>query len=100
MKLFKLISLVDYFYKIASLDNLSDIEREQLGQSVPGSKFQYVSKDKWDEFRKYLLERSSKSNPLLDPELTAYTPGETFNLLDKYTDIAVLSFGIIFLIIF
>ena len=81
MRRFHLISLIDYFYKLASFDNLSDLEKKQLSQPVPGSNFQYVDKDKWNEFREYLLNRSTKSNPSLDPELTAYTPGETVKLL-------------------
>ncbi len=67
--------------KVASIE-LSELEKSQLGQPKPGSKFPYVSQDKWDEFRKYLLDKSLKSNPKLDKDLTAYTPGETVNLLN------------------
>lgn len=86
MKISKLAQIVDMFYRLASENEelsieLSELEKGQLGQSVPRSKFPYVSPDKWEAYRQYLLERSRKSNPKLDPELTAYTPGETIGLL-------------------
>lgn len=61
---------------------LSEEEKSQLGQLKPGSSFSYVKPEDWKKFREFLVERSKKSNPLLDPELTAYTPGETVNLLN------------------
>lgn len=59
----------------AAYSKLSAVERDQLGQ--PG----YISREDWPRFRKFLLDRSMASNPSLDPELTAYTPGETVHLL-------------------
>ncbi len=86
MKISKLAQIVDMFYRLASENEelsieLSELERGQLGQSRPGSEFPYVDPGKWEAYRQYLLERSRKSNPKLDPELTAYTPGETVSLL-------------------
>lgn len=65
---------------------LSAGERAQLGQPKPlkngkQSSYRFVPKDRWDEVRALLLARSKKSNPSLDPALTAYTPGETRALL-------------------
>lgn len=57
-----------------SFKNLSKIEISQLGTS------NFVSKEQWPYIRKYMLLRSLKSNPKTDPNLTAYTPGETWNL--------------------
>jgi hypothetical protein len=54
--------------------HLSEIEINQLGQP------RYISKEMWPQFRKWLVERSQASNPQLDPNLTAYTPGETLAL--------------------
>lgn len=61
----------------ASYSKLSDVEKSQLG--TPG----YISREDWPRFRKFLLNRSLASNPGLDPELTAYTPGETIHLLNN-----------------
>lgn len=63
--------------------DLSDEERAQLGESKPGSSYSYVKPEDWKEFRSFLVEQSKGSNPLLDSELTAYTPGETVNLLNN-----------------
>jgi hypothetical protein len=87
MKIWKLAQAVDAFYRLASENerasiDLSDIERGQLGQSRSGSNFPYVGREKWEPFREYLLNRSKRSNPKLDSELTAYTPGETVKLLN------------------
>ncbi len=65
---------------------LSATEREQLGEQKilasgkPGSA-RHPSAAEWSKVRAHLLERSLKSNPALDPALTAYTPGETLHLL-------------------
>jgi hypothetical protein len=88
MKNYKLIQNINLFYKLASETDdypivLSDLEKSQLGQSRPGSEFPYISPDKWDSFRQYMLDRSKKSNKKLDETLTAYTPGETVNLLNN-----------------
>ncbi len=61
---------------------LSDGERQQLGQQKPGSKYRYVSETEWKKLRKILVEKTIKSNPLInDVSLIAYTPGETVRLL-------------------
>jgi hypothetical protein len=41
----------------------------------------YPSPQEWPLIRRHLLDRSLQANPLLDPALTAYTPGETVGLL-------------------
>jgi predicted RNA-binding protein len=54
--------------------NLSAVEKSQLGTK------NYIPFKDWPMFRKYMFNKSKHSNPGLDPELTAYTPGETVNL--------------------
>lgn len=66
--------------------NLSGVEQEQLGKakvlrSGRESEFNYPNASMWKKLRAYLVERSLRSNPKLDLELTAYTPGETWELL-------------------
>jgi len=61
--------------------NLTQTEIDQLGSP------KYISKEMWPQFRKWLVQRSLASNPLLNPELTAYTPGETLALF-KHPEIA------------
>lgn len=61
----------------ASFSKLSDVEKSQLG--TPG----YISREDWPRFRKFLVARSLASNPDLDTNLTAYTPGETIHLLNN-----------------
>lgn len=63
--------------KKKSYEKLSDTELNQLRQ--PG----YVPYNLWPTFRKFLLDRSLASNSSLNPELTAYTPGETIHLLNN-----------------
>ena len=63
--------------KNKSYEKLSDTEKKQLEE--PG----YVPFELWPVFRKFLLERSMASNGSLNPELTAYTPGETIHLLNN-----------------
>jgi len=65
--------------KAASYNKLSYTELGQLNQDG------YVPYAMWPAFRKFLLERSMASNSSLDPELTAYTPGETLHLLNNST---------------
>jgi hypothetical protein len=60
--------------KANSFKNLSETEKNQLGTS------NFVTMEQWPFVRKYMLERSLQSNPQTDPELTAYTPAETWNL--------------------
>ena len=78
----------EYFRSLSDEDKrlfemLTPSELEQLGRQIEGSQFKYVSALKWLEFRRFLQERSLKSNPKLDLELTAYTPGETLSLLQN-----------------
>jgi hypothetical protein len=63
---------------------LSDSEKSSLGQLHPSSKKGYKYIHNWKTFRDYLVSRSKKSNPNLDTELTAYTPGETLDLLNHH----------------
>jgi hypothetical protein len=65
---------------------LSNREKEQLGsvrllQNGLPSAHPFPSPDLWPDIRNHLVARSKKSNPSLDPSLTAYTPGETLDLL-------------------
>ncbi len=63
---------------------LSSFERAQLGKRKSDkSQFRYTSDREWIRLRKILVERSTRSNPLLDPTFTAYTPGETLQLMKK-----------------
>lgn len=62
--------------KIKSYEKLSATELQQLHQKG------YVPYDLWPTFRQFLLDRSIASNGSLNPELTAYTPGETIHLLN------------------
>ena len=65
---------------------LSEVEKAQLGRKKrlangTESDFAHPSAAMWKRLREYLVERSLKSNPKLDRDLTAYTPGETLGLL-------------------
>lgn len=62
-------------------ESLDDEEIAQLGTKK--KTYDYVTKDEYEKLRPYLLQRSQKRNKLLNPELTAYTPGETLELLTK-----------------
>jgi hypothetical protein len=67
---------------------LSPYELSQLGTSIKGQKSptEYVPKEDWPRLRKLLVMRSMEGNRLLkDPTLTAYTPGETWHLLQHPT---------------
>ena len=69
---------------------LSQLEREQLGslrlrQDGKPSTHPYPEASQWPAIRALLLARSMKANPQLEPELTAYTPGETEALLQHPT---------------
>jgi len=66
---------------------LSDAERRQLGQPV-GKESSYISAAEWPRVRSYMTTKSQYANPNLDPELTAYTPGETVKLLQHKTIVA------------
>lgn len=62
---------------IQSLDKLNDIEKMQLGSDG------YPNIGEWCQLRDFLVERSVVSNPLLNPDDTAYTPAETLELMKK-----------------
>lgn len=69
-----------------ALGHLSPVERDQLGQpkALRGGKAsasRHPPAELWPQVRQHLLDRSLKSNPKLNPALTAYTPGETLALL-------------------
>jgi hypothetical protein len=66
--------------------DLSPAERAQLGaprlrRDGTPSAHPYPSAEQWPRIRDYLVARSLRSNPLPDEALTAYTPGETLDLL-------------------
>jgi hypothetical protein len=63
--------------KKKSYEKLSSTELQQLRREG------YVPHDIWPTFRQFLLDRSIASNDSLNPELTAYTPGETIHLLNN-----------------
>ena len=63
---------------------LSDIERSQLGTRATKTK-RYISSEDWPLLREDIVSRRSAIFPdefKLNPELTAYTPGETLDLLE------------------
>lgn len=82
MRELSIMSRVEYLINavLESVD-LSDTEKEQLGKPFgkPGSGTHYVTQ--WNKVRQHFQNRSSKRNPNLDSELTAYTPGETRQLM-------------------
>lgn len=59
----------------AALNNLSPREIEQLGTN------NYPDPVEWAFIRAYFVERDGRRRPLMQPDLTAYTPGETQKLL-------------------
>ena len=59
----------------SAFQNLSDVEKAQLGTG------NFISAEDWPRFRKYMLTKSIASNPSTNPDLCAYTPGETLHLL-------------------
>lgn len=62
------------------LNEVSDFEKNQMGTKK--LTYNYVSQQEWPKLREYLVQQSLARNPNLDTELTAYTPGETLELLD------------------
>ncbi len=60
-------------------ESLSDSEKEQFGTTK--KTYNYTTEEEWEKLRPYLVKKSQKRNPNLNTELTAYTPGETENLL-------------------
>lgn len=68
--------------KAHTLSKLSDIERSQLGNPRGGkSAKNYMSVDDWVVIRDYHVRKRISINPETDPNLCAYTPGETLKLL-------------------
>jgi hypothetical protein len=66
------------------LSKLSDIERTQLGTPYGGtSKKTYMSPDDWIVIRDLVLRKALARNPETNPNLCAYTPGETIKLLNN-----------------
>lgn len=63
--------------KIKAFENLSEVEKSQLGTK------NFVSREDWPYFREYMVRRSVAGNPKTDIELTAYTAGETWNLFQN-----------------
>jgi len=67
---------------------LSSVELEQLGEKHPTSSFDYINKDNWDKLRQDLVSKKPSRSYVetdefkYDPELTAYSPGETLALLE------------------
>jgi predicted RNA-binding protein len=55
---------------------LSAIEIKQLGTG------NVITSELWPRFRKYMVTKSLHTNPKTNPELCAYTPGETLNLFN------------------
>lgn len=66
-----------------TLNKLSDVERSQLGKSKSGtSKRNYMSEEDWIIIRDYHLRYALERNKGTNPDLCAYTPGETLKLLN------------------
>lgn len=68
---------------------LSEAELDQLGGPSPTSQFDYIDKDNWERLRDRLVSKKPSRSYVetdefkYDPELTAYTPGETLALLEN-----------------
>jgi len=74
------------FKEWLKINEVSDKEIAQMGTKKIGKggeelTYPYVSPSEYDELRPHLISNSLKRNKKLDPELTAYTPGETLKLL-------------------
>jgi hypothetical protein len=66
------------------LAKLSDVERSQLGTAKGGkSAKNYMSEDDWIVIRDFHLRTRLKETPQTNPNLCAYTPGETLKLLNN-----------------
>lgn len=60
---------------------LSPKEIERLGQKA--GTYNFPTGEEWDKIiRPHLVRKSKERNPDLDPELTAYTPGETLKIME------------------
>lgn len=64
---------------VDSTSMLSVMEKSQLGMDG------YPDRKTWCQIRLFLEERSLVSNPLLDKDMTAYTPAETLKLMENKT---------------
>jgi hypothetical protein len=68
---------------------LSETELGQLGEPNPTSQFDYIDQDNWEKLRGKLVSKKPSRSYIetdefkYDPELTAYTPGETLALLEN-----------------
>lgn len=68
---------------------LSNTERDQLGRQAPGSQYNYFTEEEWDIMREKLVNKRPNISYRetdefkYDPELTAFTPGETLDLLSN-----------------
>ena len=66
------------------LMEVSEIELEQMG--TPKGKYPYISKNEYEKLRPFLVsksqKRATKNKVELNPDMTAYTPGETLKLLN------------------
>lgn len=61
---------------------LSAAERAQLGK--PSNSRWIPSLREWKNVRRYLVSKSQKRDPQLKASMTAYTPGETLELMRRY----------------
>lgn len=60
---------------------LSPNEKEKLGQNA--GTYNFPTEDEYNKIiRPHLVDKSIERNPKLNPELTAYTPGETQKIMD------------------
>tara|TARA_A200000159_G_C7337911_1_gene345851 strand:+ start:3299 stop:5110 length:1812 start_codon:yes stop_codon:yes gene_type:complete len=68
---------------------LSEKEQAQLGTSKDNSQFDYIDEERWNTLRESLVSKKPSRSYVetdsfkYDPELTAYTPGETLSLLSN-----------------
>lgn len=77
--------MLDVVREVLLENELSNAEKKQLGQHKKlvrdkVSAYRYPTPSEWEKLRSLLVQRSQESNPSLDLELTAYTPGETLAL--------------------
>jgi len=61
---------------------LSAAEIEKLGKKA--GKYHFPTGEEWEAIiRPHLVKKSQERNPALNPELTAYTPGETLKIMEN-----------------
>lgn len=58
------------------------LSNEEINQLKIGHEAGFVSFEEWPIVRDFLLQKSLKSNSLTNPELCAYSLGETVHLLN------------------